>query len=63
MIEIRAKCWRMVWLGEDECRVVLMQWKRSEVLLRKSGLKRGSVSGSMRANAVVFGGKRIVAAY
>ena len=41
LTKFRAENARVVWLGFDECRVVLVHGKRSGVLLKESAMKSG----------------------
>ena len=68
LTELRAESEGVVWLGDDECRVVLVHGKRSGVLLRGSAMEKWVEEGQSkwmyeRVSAVVFGGMRVVSAY
>ena len=68
LTEIRAECEGVVWLGEDECRVVLIHGKRSGVMLRGIAMEKWVEEGQRkwlneRVSAVVLGGMRVVSAY
>ena len=68
LTEIRAECEGVVWLGEDECRVVLIHGKRSGVMLRGIAMEIWVEEGQRkwlneRVSAVVLGGMRVVSAY
>ena len=68
LTELRAESEGVVWLGDDECRVVLVHGKKSGVLLRGSAMEKWVEEGQSkwmyeRVSAVVFGGMRVVSAY
>ena len=68
LTEMRAEREGIVWLGEDECRVVVVHGRRSGVLLRGGALEAWINEGqrkwvSERVTAVVFAGMRVVSAY
>ena len=67
LTELRADEDGVVWLGEDEERVVLIHGKKAGVMLRGEALEKwvegGSRSGVERVVAVVVGGLRLVSVY
>ena len=65
LTELRADGEGVVWLGEDECRLVVVHGRKSGVLLRGGALEAWISEGqskwvSERVTAVVFGGMRVV---
>ena len=57
-----------MWLGEDECRVVLIHGQRCGVLLRANAMEKWVQEGQKkwmndRVTAVVLGGMRVVSVY
>ena len=68
LTEIRAECEGVVWLGEEEYRVVMIHGKRSGVMLRGKAMEKWVTEGQKkwmneRVTAVVLGGMRVVSAY
>ena len=68
LTEITAESDGVVWLGEEECRVVLVHGKRCGVLLRGGAMEKWVEEGQQkwmneRVSAVVFGGMRVVSVY
>ena len=68
LTEIRAESEGVVWLGEDEHRVVMIHGKRSGVMLRGEAMEKWVDEGQKRwmyerVTAIVLGGMRVVSAY
>ena len=68
LTEIRAESEGVIWLGDEECRVVMIHGKRSGIVLRGSAMEKWVEEGQMkwmneRVTAVVLGGMRVVSAY
>ena len=68
LTEIRAECEGVVWLGEEDSRVVMIHGKKSGIVLRGNAMEKWVDEGQKkwmneRVTAVVLGGMRIVSAY
>ena len=68
LTEPRADEEGVVWLGEDEERVVLIHWKKAGVMLRGEALEKWVEGGQEKwfgekVVAVVVGGLRLVSVY
>ena len=68
LTEIRVECEGVVWMGEDECRVVMIHGKRCGIMLRGNAMEKWVQEGQKkwmndRVTAVVLGGMRVVSAY
>ena len=68
LTEIRAECEGVVWLGEEDSRVVMIHGKRSGIVLRGNAMEKWVDEGQKkwmneRVTAIVLGGMRVVSAY